>query len=507
MSGKKVAKNALMLYIRMSIMLLVNLYMSRVVLNTLGVTDFGIYNVTGGVVLMFSFISNTMASASQRFFSYEIGKGNSDKLKGLFSATFIIYLSFAIIIFILAETIGYWFVSNHLNIPAERYDAAKFVYHASIFTFIFTIIRVPFTSFIIAKERMSFFAWSSIIEALLKLCLAFTIVYISFDKLELYALLMLFVAVVITFWYYVFCRLAFTETKLILVKEKKIFAELTSYAGWNSFTSIANIMVDQGINITLNIFFGPVVNAARSISYQIKAQVTTFVGNVQMAANPHIIKLYAEGKYNEMESIVLLSSRVTYYFMFVVALPFLLETEIILKWWLINIPPHTVLFCQLVIVNILIETISGTVTSAIQATGKIRKYQTIVGCILLTSVPLAYMLLSFGLSPEVTVILTCILSLICVAVRLLIYRELLKTRITIYIKKVIFSCLSVSLIASVIPILVKSYWLESQTVFSFVLICMLCFICTIAAITAIGITKEERVFLFHKISKILQKKG
>ncbi|MFW6461556.1 hypothetical protein ACOCHN_20990 [Klebsiella pneumoniae] len=156
MSGKKVAKNAFMLYIRMSIMLLVNLYMSRVVLNTLGVTDFGIYNVTGGVVLMFSFISNTMASASQRFYSYEIGKGNSEKLKGLFSATFIIYLSFAIIIFILAETIGYWFVSNHLNIPAERYDAAKFVYHASIFTFIFTIIRVPFTSFIIAKERMSF---------------------------------------------------------------------------------------------------------------------------------------------------------------------------------------------------------------------------------------------------------------------------------------------------------------------------------------------------------------
>ncbi|EOI5862960.1 hypothetical protein ACMS0G_005729, partial [Klebsiella pneumoniae] len=271
--------------------------------------------------------------------------------------------------------------------------------------------------------------------------------------------------------------------------------------------SIANIMVDQGINITLNIFFGPVVNAARSISYQIKAQVTTFVGNVQMAANPHIIKLYAEGKYNEMENIVLLSSRVTYYFMFVVALPFLLETDIILKWWLINIPPHTVLFCQLVIVNILIETISGTVTSAIQATGKIRKYQTIVGCILLTSVPLAYMLLSFGLSPEITVILTCILSLICVAVRLLIYRELLKTRITIYFKKVIFSCMSVSIIASVIPILAKNYLLEGQGVFSFIFISMLCLICTITTIIIIGITNEERAFLFNKFLKILKKKG
>ncbi|MGU7455672.1 hypothetical protein ACOXO5_07100 [Klebsiella pneumoniae] len=226
-----------------------------------------------------------------------------------------------------------------------------------------------------------------------------------------------------------------------------------------------------------------------------------------MAANPHIIKLYAEGKYNEMENIVLLSSRVTYYFMFVVALPFLLETDIILKWWLINIPPHTVLFCQLVIVNILIETISGTVTSAIQATGKIRKYQTIVGCILLTSVPLAYMLLSFGLSPEITVILTCILSLICVAVRLLIYRELLKTRITIYFKKVIFSCMSVSIIASVIPILAKNYLLEGQGVFSFIFISMLCLICTITTIIIIGITNEERAFLFNKFLKILKKKG
>ncbi|ELW9442552.1 hypothetical protein R0595_002879 [Pluralibacter gergoviae] len=507
MSGKKVAKNAFMLYIRMSIMLLVNLYMSRVVLNTLGVTDFGIYNVTGGVVLMFSFISNTMASASQRFFSYEIGKGNIEKLRGLFSATFIIYLAFAIIIFTLAETVGYWFVSNHLNIPKERYDAAKFVYHVSILTFIFTIIRVPFISFIIAKERMSFFALSSIIEALLKLCLAFSIVYISFDKLKLYSLLMLSVAVLITFVYYIFCKLVFTETKLMFVKEREMYSELTSYAGWNSFTSIANIMVDQGINITLNIFFGPVVNAARSISYQVKAQVTTFVGNVQMAANPHIIKLYAEGKHGEMENIVLLSSRVTYYFMFMVALPFLLETDIILKWWLINIPPHTVLFCQLVIINILIETISGTVTSAIQATGNIRKYQTIVGLILLMSVPLAYMLLSLGLPPEVTVILTCILSLICVVVRLMIYRELIKAKITIYVKKVIFSCLSVSIIASVFPILLKKYWLEGQSITSFLIVCIFCFICTGITIGSIGITNEERSFLLNKMSKILKKKG
>lgn len=505
MSSQKVAKNALMLYIRMGVMLVVNLYMSRVVLNTLGVTDFGIYNVTGGVVLMFSFISNTMASASQRFFSYEIGKKSVDRLQKLFSVTFSIYILFSLIIFLLAETVGFWFVEKHLVIPSDRYDAAKFVYHMSILSFLFTILRVPYTSFILANERMSFFAWISIIESILKLSLVFALVYLSFDKLKLYSLSMLIVIGLITISYYIYCKVNFQATRFSFVKEPNLYKEMSSYAGWNSFTSIANISVDQGINILLNIFFGPAINAARSISFQVKAQVTTFVGNIQMAANPQIVKLYAAGKIKEMESIVYLSSRITYYCMLLISVPLLLETETILKLWLIQVPEHTVLFTRLVIINILVETISGTVTSAIQATGKIKRYQVIVGFVLITSVPLSYILLYFGYPPEVTVVLTTILSTACVLIRINIYKDLFKTTVLDYFKKVILSCLLVSISSLLIPLILKLMFLKGTSILEFVLISALSLFSTLFCIVFIGVTKEERLSIIKSISTKLNK--
>ncbi|HAX8472696.1 TPA: lipopolysaccharide biosynthesis protein, partial [Escherichia coli] len=410
MSNNKVMRNAGMLYVRMLVMLFVSLYTSRVVLNTLGVSDFGIYNVVGGIVLMFAFISNTMAGASQRFFSYEIGRNNSDRLKQLFSVTLTIYVFFCILISVLAETVGLWFIRNKMNIPVERIDAALFVYHASIISFIFTIIRIPYNSLIIAHEKMSFFATTSIIEAFLKLGGVFLLSFLEWDKLKLYSVIMLLVVFIITIVYYLYCRRNFNESKFIIVKDKKIYTELSSYAGWNSFTTLANIGLDQGINILLNIFFGPVVNAARGIAFQIKTQVTAFVGNIQMASAPQIIKYHAANKKSELEKLVFLSSRITYYFMFFIALPVLLQTETLLKLWLIKVPPHAVVFTQLVIINILIETISGTVTSAIQATGRIKAYQISVGVVLLLAVPISFVLLKLGLSPEITVVVTSFLS-------------------------------------------------------------------------------------------------
>ncbi|HCD8400471.1 TPA: lipopolysaccharide biosynthesis protein, partial [Escherichia coli] len=421
MSNNKVMRNAGMLYVRMLVMLFVSLYTSRVVLNTLGVSDFGIYNVVGGIVLMFAFISNTMAGASQRFFSYEIGRNNSDRLKQLFSVTLTIYVFFCILISVLAETVGLWFIRNKMNIPVERIDAALFVYHASIISFIFTIIRIPYNSLIIAHEKMSFFATTSIIEAFLKLGGVFLLSFLEWDKLKLYSVIMLLVVFIITIVYYLYCRRNFNESKFIIVKDKKIYTELSSYAGWNSFTTLANIGLDQGINILLNIFFGPVVNAARGIAFQIKTQVTAFVGNIQMASAPQIIKYHAANKKSELEKLVFLSSRITYYFMFFIALPVLLQTETLLKLWLIKVPPHAVVFTQLVIINILIETISGTVTSAIQATGRIKAYQISVGVVLLLAVPISFVLLKLGLSPEITVVVTSFLSVICVLIRLIMF--------------------------------------------------------------------------------------
>ncbi|EPG3774056.1 lipopolysaccharide biosynthesis protein [Escherichia coli] len=503
MSNNKVMRNAGMLYVRMLVMLFVSLYTSRVVLNTLGVSDFGIYNVVGGIVLMFAFISNTMAGASQRFFSYEIGRNNSDRLKQLFSVTLTIYVFFCILISVLAETVGLWFIRNKMNIPVERIDAALFVYHASIISFIFTIIRIPYNSLIIAHEKMSFFATTSIIEAFLKLGGVFLLSFLEWDKLKLYSVIMLLVVFIITIVYYLYCRRNFNESKFIIVKDKKIYTELSSYAGWNSFTTLANIGLDQGINILLNIFFGPVVNAARGIAFQIKTQVTAFVGNIQMASAPQIIKYHAANKKSELEKLVFLSSRITYYFMFFIALPVLLQTETLLKLWLIKVPPHAVVFTQLVIINILIETISGTVTSAIQATGRIKAYQISVGVVLLLAVPISFVLLKLGLSPEITVVVTSFLSVICVLIRLIMFQVLLGVKIASYLNKVLFNSIIISILSSITPLIIRFYCnsVGLKEVIIFLITCSSCVISTIVTIYFFGLNAEEKKYILNLLNK------
>lgn len=503
MSNNKVMRNAGMLYVRMLVMLFVSLYTSRVVLNTLGISDFGIYNVVGGIVLMFAFISNTMAGASQRFFSYEIGRNNVEKLKQLFSVTLVIYVFFCILISVLAETIGLWFIRNKMNIPAERIDAALFVYHASIISFIFTIIRIPYNSLIIAHEKMSFFATTSIIEALLKLGGVFLLYLLAFDKLKLYSVIMLLVVFVITMVYFLYCKKNFEESKFIIVKDKEIYTELSSYAGWNSFTTLANIGLDQGINILLNIFFGPVVNAARGIAFQIKTQVTAFVGNIQMASAPQIIKYHAANKKKEMETLVYLSSRVTYYFMFFIALPVLLQTETLLKLWLIQVPPHAIIFTQLVVINILIETVSGTVTSAIQATGRIKAYQISVGFVLLLAVPISFILLKLGLNPEITVVVTSALSVVCVLIRLIMFQLLLGVKVTAYLRKVILSSILVSILSCVFPIIIRFYcnYLGLTSISTFLITCTTSVISTSFTIYCFGLNIEERKYILNFINK------
>lgn len=503
MSNNKVMRNAGMLYVRMLVMLFVSLYTSRVVLNTLGVSDFGIYNFVGGFVLMFASISNIMAGASQRFFSYEIGRNNSDRLKQLFSVTLTIYVFFCISISVLAETVGLWFIRNKMNIPVERIDAALFVYHASIISFIFTIIRIPYNSLIIAHEKMSFFATTSIIEAFLKLGGVFLLSFLEWDKLKLYSVIMLLVVFIITIVYYFYCRRNFNESKFIIVKDKKIYTELSSYAGWNSFTALANIGLDQGINILLNIFLGPVVNAARGIAFQIKNQVTAFVGNIQMASTPQIIKYHAANKKSELEELVFLSSRITYYFMFFIALPVLLQTETLLKLWLIKVPPHTVVFTQLVIINILIETISGTVTSAIQATGRIKAYQISVGVVLLLAVPISFVLLKLGLSPEITVVVTSFLSVICVLIRLIMFQVLLGVKITSYLNKVLFNSIIISILSSITPLIIRFYCngIGLKEVIVFLITCSSCVISTIVTIYFFGLNAEEKKYILNLVNK------
>lgn len=312
-SNKRIAKNTLMLYFRMILTMLVSLYTSRVVLNTLGVEDFGIYNVVAGFVTMFGFLNSAMASATQRFLAFEIGKGDHDQLRNVFSMSVNIHFLIAFIIFILAETIGLWFVNTQLTIPAGRMGAAQCVYQFSILAMMVTMVSVPYNAMIIAHERMNVFAWVSIIEVSLKLFIVFMLQWFGFDKLKFYAVLTFCVSLIIRFIYGFYCSRQFKESRFRYFWDRPLFKTLASYAGWNLWGNIAAVLQGEGVNVLLNIFFGPVINAARGIAFQVKGAVNQFVANFQMAMNPQIIKSYAVNDLKYMHQLIFRGAKYSFF--------------------------------------------------------------------------------------------------------------------------------------------------------------------------------------------------
>ena len=498
-NNKRIAKNTVSLYIRMLVTMFVGLYTSRVVLQTLGVADFGIYNVVGGIVTMCVFISNTLSSASQRFFAFEIGRNDTVQLRKVFSASLFIYVAFVLVILILAETVGRWFVENKLNIPPSREAAAYFVYHFSGLSFLSSIIRVPYNALIIARERMGFYAWISIVEAALKLLIVYLLVWLSFDKLKLYAVLMFFVVFLITLIYVVYCRIKFYECRVIAAKDKCLYVSLFQFAGWNLFGSLANVGLDQGLNILLNIFFGPVVNAARGIAFQVKSLVTSFAGNVQIAATPQIIKYYAADDLEKMKILLFKSSRMSYYLLFLVALPILLEMKYLLALWLTEVPEYTVLFARLIVINILVDCMSGTIIPTIQATGQIKRYQITVGTTLLLAVPISYVFLKLGFPPEITMIVAIFLGAVCLFLRLAVIRDLLGIKIAEYAKEVITYNIAISGVSLILPLML--YYTLSQSFVKFILVSSVSLISAVLTIYFIGLKREERRMLTKIISE------
>lgn len=325
-NNKRIAKNTFLLYFRMLFTMGVSLYTSRVVLNTLGVEDFGIYNVVGGVVVMFSFLNSSLATATQRFLNYEMGQGNALKLEKVFSIALTGHYLIALSVILLAETIGLWFVSTQLEIPAERMHAALWVYQFSILTLAVSIISVPYNAVIIAHERMKVFAYVSIAEVSLKLTVVFLLVYLSFDKLVLYAFLLLVVAVIVRMIYATYCKRNFTECKYRFIFEKDLFAQMFCFSGWMFTGTLSNLFSSQGVNILINMFFGPIQNAARGIAYQIQGTVNAFVTNFMVAVQPQIVKSYSQGNYSYMYKLVFMASRYSFYLLFLLSLPVLLQT-------------------------------------------------------------------------------------------------------------------------------------------------------------------------------------
>lgn len=506
-NNKRIAKNTLLLYFRMLFMMVVSLYTSRVILNALGVEDFGIYNVVGGVVAMFTVISGSLSAAISRFITYELGKGDQSKLNKIFSASVTIQLLLSLIIVVLIESVGVWFLNAKMTIPAERITAANWVLQFSIVTFVINLISVPYNAAIIAHERMSAFAYISILEAVCKLAIAFLIMISPMDKLVFYAILMCIVSVIVRFTYGHYCKKHFAECNYHFHWDKEILKKMFGFAGWNFIGASSAVLRDQGVNIVINIFCGPAVNAARGISSQVNSAIMGFVNNFMTALNPQITKSYASGDHKYMMTLIFQGARLSFYILLLLSLPVILNAHYILKLWLSNVPEHTELFVQLILICAMGESLSNTMVTAMLATGNIRNYQIVVGGLQMMNLPISYICLRLGFMPESVLIVAIVVSQCCLAARLYMLRGMIGLSSIQYMKKVYLNVIVVTLLSLAVPVLLSKYM--EETFFSFVMLSLVSTVCTLIVEFYVGCNGKEREFVVDKViglkNKILKK--
>lgn len=502
-NNKRIAKNTLLLYMRTLFIMLVTLYTSRVVLNALGVTDYGVYNVVGGVVAMFGFINGSMSSATQRYITFALGRGDIKRLQTVFSTSLQIHFLIAAFIVVIGETVGLWFMYTQMQIPVDRMDAAFWVLQCSIVSTAVMIVSVPYNADIIAHEKMSAFAYISILEAVLRLAIVFVLVLSPFDKLIFYAFLTLIVQLFIRFCYNHYCNRHFKETKYNHTLDKLLFKEMIGFASWSMFGNLASVLYGQGLNMLLNVFFGPVVNAARAVSVQVQSAINQFVGNFQTALNPQITKTYAKGETGKMHELMFRSARFSFYLLFLLSLPVLFETKFILTIWLKTVPDNTVIFLRIMICTSLIYTLANPLIIANQATGKVKKYQMVCGTILLLILPVSYVSLKIGCPAYSVFIVHFCMEAVAQIARMIMLRPLIGIRLRDYFTNVYSRVLTVVLMSIVVPLFV--YGILDDTVIRFFSVCIACILSVCAVAYNVGLSKNERVFVKTKAMAVVSK--
>lgn len=482
----------------MFITTLVGLYTSRVVLNTLGVSDYGIYNVVGGIITMASFLNSAMVAASQRFLSYELGKGDAGRMSRVFCTSVNIHAAICLIVFLLAETLGLWFINAKLNIPADRMLAANWVYQASVVSFMINVMSVPYNSAIVAHERMSAFAYISILDVLLKLSIVYLLLLFPFDKLIVYSILMVCVVAFVRLCYTVYCRRHFSECRYHFLVDVPLFKEMFSFAGWSVVGNMGFTMKDQLSNIILNFFFGPVVNAARGVGMQVTSHVNTFAHSFTMALNPQITKQYAAGNLEASRKLVYAGSRYTFYLLTLIALPVIINIDGILRFWLGVVPDYTSQFVILSILTSLIYAMSECVTKAIQATGRIKWFQIGISVIMLSELPIAWVLLKMSYPPYSVMWPALLTNLIAVGFRFcLIHRYVEGYRFREYLSQVILRCAAVFVVSGALCFLLCRF--RQGGLGGLLLSVVSCLVVSTAVIVLLGMYGNERKFLFSKI--------
>lgn len=500
-NNKRIAKNTLLLYVRMMFMMAVSLFTSRVVLNTLGVEDYGISNVVGGVVAMFSVLSGSMSSSISRFITFELGKGDKKRLKTVFATGINIQFGMSLLILIVAEAVGVWFLNCKMNIPEERMYAANWVFQCSILTFIIGLLSVPYNAAIIAHEKMSAFAYISIIEVSLKLVIVYMLTVSPFDRLITYSVLFLCVGAMIRFIYGHYCKRHFEECTYHFVYDKAILKSMTSFAGWNFLGNGAYMLNTQGVNILMNMYFGVAVNAARGIATQVDAALKQFVNNFTTAVNPQITKSYAQGDLDNMHKLVCRSAKFSAFLMMFFAVPIILDTDTILTLWLKNPPTYASVFLKWIIISSFMDTVlANSLVTSMFATGNIKKYQitvTIVGCLVF---PLSWAAFQLGFEPQVGYILYFIIYSILLFVRLYLLRDMVKLPIMMYVREVLFKVLPIMVISFAIPSILLI--VMDNGIIRLVALIVLCMIVNSVTSYYLGLNESEKKYILGLLYKI-----
>lgn len=500
---KRVAKNTIFLFIRMVLVLCVGLYTSRVVLNTLGVEDYGIYNLVGSVVVLFSFLQQALTNATYRYLAYEQGKNDINRLKRTFSMAVNAHVILATCIMFLCELGGVWFLNNKLVVPEERIVAANIAFQLSIMCFCVSIIKTPYNSSIIAHERMNFYAYTSIVEVILKLLVVYMLVIFNFDKLILYSFLIFCIAILMFIWYWIQCKRLFEECTYKKGWDSGMIKGMMNYSGWSVIVNAVDVSVNQSIVFFFNMFFGVVANAAMGVANQVNSHLSYFLNSFTQSFNPQIIKSYAAGNKDYFMNLLFSSSKVSYYLLFFAAFPILLNIDFILELWLKTPPEGTQAFLFLIIAYSLVDAYSAPLWIGVHAAGKLRTHQILISSIKILNIPLAYMLLKFGLPAWTALALKAGLNIICSIVRPVYVSGLYNLPLKDYFKEVWIIVYVVTLITVPIPLYVASLYDPSWI--RLLLSSVSFFVIFVPVVLFLGLNKKERDILVGFVKKKMHK--
>jgi len=505
-NNKTIAKNTVLLYFRMIFVMLVTLYTSRVNLDVLGVVDIGLYQVVGGVVAMFAFLTTALSGATSRFLTFELGRGNAEGLKKTFIATVVIHIIVGLVIIILAETIGLWFCQNKLNVPNDRVTAVNVVYHFSIITAVIHLLQVPFNAAIIAHERMKAFAYLSIADVVMKLLVCYALYITPFDRLISYGVLMSVGTSMLLLTYYIYCHRSFEECKLGEKPDMKYAKPILAFCGWDLFGNFSIVARNQGSNIILNMFFGPVINAAAGFSTSISNAVLGFTNNILTAIKPPIVKSYSSGNIGRMQELMTDASKYAFSLFFLLVVPFVFESDYILRLWLKTPPEYTDQFCVLELIATLMTTMFAPIMYAIHASGRIRVMSIINGAIWVSVLPISYFIIKLGGDPLVPYYVKIVLAVFIIAANVIIVKRLIpEFNMLLYFKKGIIPSLLVIPLPLLLSYLVYSLF-DYASIWRFLSVCTASTLSICVCFALFILNKETRALVFNKALSFVNKR-